>query len=445
MPKSIAHFSASRIIIGSIILAIAIGTMLLSLPICQARPVPLFDTFFTAVSSICVCGLSTVPISHFTYIGHAVILVLMQVGGLSLVTLTLFLLSLFIKMGLRSKLMAGQLLELESWKKFKTILFFTMGITFCTELIGMFLVYASVHAYYGNWMYGMFVSLFHSVSAFCHVGFTLFPETTSFWADNYFLLLSSSLIMLIGSLGFLTWHDLAIYFKNVRKRKHANLTLYSKLTIVTTIIIIVAGLLIYWSVERGNTLYPMTSNGQWINAFFNILAARGVGFHSTNVADLTLATLLIIMIISFIGTSPGSTGSGIKTTTVALIYAAVKTAIKEQKQVTIFNRSIARDQVFRALAVFFISFAWILFVTFLLLLTEPEYTFIDLLFECISSFATLGLTTGVTPLLSPTGKFLIIANMIIGRIGTLGFVFAIMKRSTDSVELSYPEERIMMG
>ena len=328
MPKSIVHFSASRIIIGSIILAIAIGTLLLSLPVCQAMPIPLFDTFFTAASSICVCGLSTVPLSHFTFVGHAVILLLTQVGGLSLVTLTLFLLSLFIKMGLRSKLMAGQLLEIESWKKFKTILFFTMGITFCTELIGMLFTYASVHSYYSNWLYGMFVSLFHSVSAFCHVGFTLFPETTSFWTENYLLSLRSSIIMLIGGLGFLTWHDLSIYFKNIRKGKHANLTLYSKLVLVTTLIIIVASLLLYWSVEQGNTLYAMSANGQWINALFNVLASRGIGFHSTNVADLTLATLLIIMIISFIGSSPGSTGSGIKTTTVALLYAAVKTAIK---------------------------------------------------------------------------------------------------------------------
>ena len=389
MAKSIARFSASRVIIGSIILAIALGTLLLSLPQCQAVPISLFDAFFVAVSSICVCGLSTVPLSHFTFAGHAIILLLMQIGGLSLVTLTLFLLSVFIKMGLRSKLMAGQLLELESWKKFKTILFFTMGITFITEFIGMLFIYAAIHSHYSNWLYGMFISLFHAVSAFCHVGFTLFPDTVSFWAENYLLLLTSSVIMLVGGLGFLTWHDLAIYFKNVRKRKHANLTLYSKIVLSSTLIIIVVGLLLYWSVERSNTLYGMSLNGQWINALFNVFASRGVGFHSTNVGNLTLATLLIIMITSFIGTSPGSTGSGIKTTTVALLYATVKSAVKGQKQVTLFNRSIARDQIFRAIAVFFVSFCWIIFITFLLLLIEPEYTFIDLLFECVSSFATL--------------------------------------------------------
>ena len=366
-------------------------------------------------------------ISNFTPFGHTMLLILIQIGGLGLITLTLFLMSFFIRFGFATQLMAGQLLDLESWKNIKTILFFIVLITLCIETIGTLLIFGSIYKDYAL-SQAFFLSVFHAVSSFCDAGLSLFPQGYITHKDNFTLLLSVSCIMTFSGLGFLTWFDIMQCMKTFKQRKKNHLTLHSKIVILMTFILITSSVLLYWILERHNTLLSLSMPLGLINALFNGIALRGTGFTTIPIDQLQLATLLLIMIMAFIGSSPGSTGSGIKVTTFAILIATIKSAIKGQTIVTIMGRTIPKDQTYKAMAIIVLGCCWILITTFCLLITEQGMSFLDILFESVSSFATLGLSTGITPYLSSIGKFFIIISMIIGRVGALSLVLAFWKK-----------------
>lgn len=438
-----AQFSPARFILVSIIAAIIVGTILLSVPWSQKVPIPFLDTLFTATSALCTCGLLTIPLSNFTPFGHCMLLILIQIGGLGLITLTLFLMSCFIRFGFATQLMAGQLLELESWKNIRSILFFIILVSLCIESLGALLIFGSIYQDY-TLSKAFFLATFHAVSSFCDAGLSLFPQGFITHKDNFMLLLTVSCIMTFSGLGFITWYDIMQCIKTYKQRKRNHLSLHSKIVISMTFILISSSALLYWILERHNTLLPLSMPLGLTNALFNGIALRGTGFTTIPIDQLQLATLLLIMIMAFIGSSPGSTGSGIKVTTFAILIATIKSAIKGQTIVTIMGRTIAKDQTYKAIAIIVLGCTWILITTFCLLITEQGMSFLDILFESVSSFATLGLSTGITPYLSSTGKFFIILSMIIGRIGALGLVLAFWKKH-ENPEFSYPEERIILG
>jgi trk system potassium uptake protein TrkH len=444
MHKSMANFSPSRTIIGSILLAIGVSTFLLSLPIAQNKPISLLDSFFMATSSICVCGLSTVSLFDFSFVGHCIILALMQIGGLSLVTLTLFLLAIFIrKFGLRTQLIASQLMELDSWKDFKRILFFTIIVTAFCEFFGAIAIYFSIAPYF-SMSEAIFLSIFHSVSSFCHVGFTLFPEEMLAFTGNYTFLITTILLMFTGGFGFLALHDLFEYLQNLHTKKRNHLALHTQIALIMAGAIVLSSIILYWIVEHQNTLSYLNPTTGFINALFNCVAARGAGFSTIYIHELQFSTLLLFMAVAFIGASPNSTGSGIKTTTMALIIAGVKAAITGKATSTLRGRSIAHDQLLRALAIFILSITFIFFVTFCLLITEKGHSFLNVAFESLSAFATLGMSLGLTPYLTVSGKLIVIMTMLMGRIGPLGFILAVQPQ-VEAQEFSYPEERVILS
>jgi len=442
-PRSMAQFSPARFILVSIIAAIIVGTILLSVPWSQKVPIPFVDTLFTATSALCTCGLLTIPLSNFTPFGHCMLLLLIQIGGLGLITLTLFLMSCFIRFGFATQLMAGQLLELESWKNIRNILFFIVLVTLCVESLGALLIFGSIYQDYAL-SKALFLAVFHAVSSFCDAGLSLFPQGFITHKDNFMLLLTVSCIMTFSGLGFITWYDIMQCIKTYKQRKKNHLSLHSKIVISMAFFLVSSSALLYWILERHNTLLSLSMPLGLINALFNGIALRGTGFTTIPIDQLQLATLLLIMIMAFIGSSPGSTGSGVKVTTFAILIATIKSAIKGQTIVTIMGRTIAKDQTYKAIAIIVLGCSWILITTFCLLITEQGMSFLDILFESVSSFATLGLSTGITPYLSSTGKFFIILSMIIGRIGALGLVLAFWKKH-ENPEFSYPEERIILG
>jgi trk system potassium uptake protein TrkH len=250
--------------------------------------------------------------------------------------------------------------------------------------------------------------------------------------------------MLFGGLGFITWHELFTYFTHQGPKNRSVLSLHTKIILITTAAIIATTITTFWFLERSNTLIDLGWFDAATNTIFNGISMRGTGFTTVSPHEVSLATILIIMIASFIGASPGSTGSGIKTTTLALFLATIRAAVNERSSVEIRGRRIAKDQIHKSLAVVALSVSWILLVTFILLITEPTWEFIDVLFEVMSAFATLGLSLGITPLLSVTGKLLILTTMIIGRIGLLTIVLA-LRKPHDTADFSYPEERVMLG
>lgn len=441
--KKLVKFSPGRIILYSLIGTILFGTILLSLPIAQEHPISLLDIIFTTTSVTTVTGLLTKPLTHFTPFGQGVILFLMQLGGLGLITMTLFIISLFVNFGLTTQLLAGQMLELESWKNIKELIIFIIKLAMSVELLGTLIIFYAIRSDFPLWQ-ALFYSLFHAISAFCNAGLFLFPQGLVGYQHNTLLLSITILLMIIGGLGFITWHELLAYVRTFKAKKRYNISLHSKIVLYAATVLFFSFALVFWFLERENTLAQLSLGHAIINTLFSAFSFKSTGFITVSPVDLQFPTLFVMMLLAFIGSSPGSTGSGIKTTTMAIFIATIRTALAGRQEVEIRNRQIPKDQVYKALAIISLSIGWICLTTFCLLLTEPHWEFLDIIFEVVSAFATLGISTGVTPYLSATGKMFIILTMIIGRIGSLTFLLA-LKKHFEKKEFTYPEERIMLG
>lgn len=434
--------SPSRTILLSMAFTIVLGTVLLSLPFAQKVSTPFIDTFFTSTSSVCVTGLMTVPMENFTLYGHAIILFLMQIGGLGLITLTLFVISLFINLGLATQVMAGEMLDLESWKGAGKILLFIIVLTLLAETIGAFFFFQTLKNHYPLFE-AIFYSFFQSVSAFCNAGMTPFETNMATYVDNYNILITSSILMILGGIGFITLNELIFNYVPMGTHKKVTLSLQTQIILSYFFWLTVGTAIVFWLLERNNTLAKMDTPLQLLNSLFTSISSRSAGFLTVHANDLQQATLLTIMINAFIGCAPGSTGSGIKLTTAALFVASINAAIIGKTSINIAGRRIMKDQIYKALAVVSLSMAWITLTTFCLLITERSWQFIDILFETVSAFTTLGASIGITPYLSTLGKLLIILTMFIGRIGSLTLMIALRKRHEKN-EFTFPEERVMI-
>jgi trk system potassium uptake protein len=440
MPKALFS-SPGRTVLLSVLCTITCGTFFLSLPISQVQPVPFIDRLFIATSATCVTGLLTVPLTHFSYTGHSIILLLMQIGGLGLITLTIFMMSLFVNLRLDTQSIAEQIFELEGWKSARTLINFIIKLTLASELIA-FLVTYLILATHAPSQHTAFVALFHTVSSFCNAGFSLLP-LTQFTHQTLFLLTSSFLI-LIGGFGFITWHEIFSQCRAVWHKKRFHFSLHSKLVLQGTLFATLGSTVLFWLLERNNSFADLPPFTAFVNILFNALSLRSTGFTTFTLQTIQLATFLVIIVISFIGSAPGSTGSGIKTTTFAIYGATIKAVLTGRTVVELHGRRIPNDQVFKAMAVLSLSLAWTTLATFFLLITEKTWHFIDAVIEAFSAFANLGISTGVTPSLTLLGKCIIILTMIIGRIGSITFILALKRRSEKS-EFRYPEERVMIN
>ena len=446
--QSITHFSPGRVLLASFIFVILAGTLLLKLPQATTIPMSFLDLFFTSASTTCVTGLIVVPISYFTFFGKCILLCLMQIGGLGIITLSFFFISLFLNLGMATKLIAGQMLEFEFWSKVKTFLVLIVGITFSIELIGAILLYFPFRQSMET-QQAIFYAVFHSVSAFCNAGICLFDNNMVNYGLNPFVLIVISCLVFAGGIGFVVWQELYSFFKAFIKRlkgdkKLFNFSLHAKIALSTSFILITLGTILIWAIEKHNVLKNINPFNRLMNSFFMSATIRSAGFSSFAIEELSLATLLFILILMFIGSSPNSAGGGIKTTTFALFLATVTSISKGKSAIEMSGRTIPIDQIYKATVIIASAIGWIIFTTFILLLTDQKFSFIQILFESISAFSTVGLSTGITPHLSSYGKILLIISMIVGRIGSLALVLAIRKKKEKDL-FRYPEERIIIG
>lgn len=441
---SITH-SPGRVLLLSIIGIIIIGTFLLALPSAQSVPHDLIDLFFTTTSATCVTGLLTIPLTEFTLFGKAIILGLIQIGGLGLITMTVFLISLFFQVGIKTHLMAGHLLELDNWKNSKRIITFITILTFSVELFGACLFYYIIPPEATNdplW----FTALFHSISSFCSAGFSIFPQGMSIFFNNSPFLITTILLIFIGELGFVTWHELTEMAHASWERRWFKLSLHSKIVLsyssMLTLVTVIFISLLEGSTALGSDSYYYS----FLNTFFNALSFKSCGFTTVSIAAFQCASFIVIMVITFIGSSPGSTGSGIKVTSLALLVATVHSVLTGRSVVESYGRRIPHEQIFKAFAIVILALSWVVLTTFLLLLTEhhPQCLFLPLLFESVAAFANLGISLDITPLLSNAGKIIIMFSMLIGRVGALTLILAI-KRHRETTEFQYPEERVMLS
>lgn len=443
--RKLAHFSPARTILISIFIMIIGGTCLLALPAARTEEIPLIDLFFTATSATCVTGLFTISLASFTTFGKIVLLFLIQIGGLGMITLTLFFLSLFMDMGLATQLMGGQLLEIDSWKNLKKILFFICLITIYAELLGAFCFFSvlqSSHPTGEAWL----LSIFQAVASFCNAGISLINSQSDLIPTNYTMIITTTILMIIGGLGFITWHELIRRFRTMFDKKRYRVSLSSKIIILYYFALIGIVGTLFWMVERENVLSGMGTLESIVISIFHAVAFKSCGFSTTLIGNFHLATIFLMMLTSFIGCAPGSTGSGIKLTTFAIFLSTVKAAFFGKTSVQIRGREIPLDQVYKTVAIIGIAIGWIIISTFCLLITEQGLSFLDILFENVCAFTTLGFSTGITANLSGLGKIFIMMSMLIGRIGSLTLVLAMkMSRRSDTVEFAYPEERVMLG
>lgn len=443
--RTLADFSPARVILFSMFMVILGGTLLLALPAARTVEIPFIDLLFTATSATCVTGLFTISLAGFTFFGKMVLLFLIQIGGLGMITLTLFFVSLFMEMGFATQLMGGQLLEIDSWKNLKKILFFICLITIYAELMGAFCFFSvlqSTHPTGEAWL----LSIFQAVASFCNAGISLIDPRSDLLPNNYTMLITSTVLMIIGGLGFITWHEIIRRVRTMFDKKRYRISLSSKIIIIYYFAFIAIVGLLFWMIERENTLSHMSPLQALVNSIFHAVAFKSAGFSTTLVGNFQLATILLIMVTAFIGCAPGSTGSGIKLTTFAVCVSTIKAAFFGKHSVQIRGREIPLDQVYKAIAIIGIALAWIGFSTFCLLITEQGMPFLDVLFENVCAFTTLGFSTGITANLSELGKFFIMMSMLMGRIGSLTLVLAMrVSRKADTVEFAYPEERVMLG
>lgn len=440
MLKNLSH---SRIVLISIFFTICLGTILLALPYSQAKPVALIDCLFTAASSTCVTGALSVPFDSFTYFGKIIILVLIQIGGIGLATLTIFLASLFVNLGLATKLIIGQLLDLNKWINSKKMLFFVITTTLIIESLGALAIFLTIRHNYPLDQ-ALFHSIFHSVSSFCSAGLSSFGHSMIDFSYNIRMLTITSFLIFFGTIGFIPLYELQAWFKSRLRNKRYNFSLTTRVIFFMTTILVIGATALLLIIESKTHFIGASYITKLGNMFFNALAYRSTGLTTIDIKTMRAATVFMILIYSFIGSSPGSTGSGIKVTTFALFLATVRSVAIGRSTVNLKERKIPKDQIFKVFSILTLGFSWIVIATFLLLLVENKASFALVFFEIVSAFTTLGLASELTPFLSILGKLIVILTMFLGRIGVLTLLLSIHVRS-EREEFSYPEERIMIS
>jgi potassium uptake TrkH family protein len=450
----LARFKTSTLFISSFLLLVIIGTGLLMLPAMTNTPtsMPLLDALFTATSAACVTGLIVVDTAtYFTHKGQLVILTLIQIGGIGMLSFTTFFATLLRQgVGLKHQSAIQDFLSSESLLTSRGLLQQVVLLTLFIEGMGSVAIFMTwgPEVQFENLGQKLFFSIFHSVSAFCNAGFSLYTNGLyeSPVRQSYILHLVVTGIIIFGGLGFSPIMD--VFSPRALRERLAmpwkDWKLNTKLAIYTAIILILFGMSGYYLLERNNTLAGLNVLEALITSFFQSVTTRTAGFNTVDFTKLQNPTLIMMMFLMFIGASPGSTGGGIKTITFLLIAVSVISTIKGKKIISIDKRTIPMDLLFKAYSVISFAAAYILLGVFILSITEPEQESINLLFEQVSAFATVGLSTGVTPELSTIGRIVIITTMFIGRVGTVTLAIA-LSRPVLSNAYRYPDAHLMVG
>lgn len=443
------HFTPVQIIAMGFALIILFGGVLLSLPISSAtgQNTPFIDSVFTATSAVCVTGLVTVDTgTHWSYFGKTIIIILIQIGGLGFMSFaTLISLLLGKRITLKERLIMQESLNSTSLQGLVKLVRYILVFTFSIEMIGAIILSTQFIPEFGV-AKGIYYSIFHAISAFCNAGFDLMGNFSSLvnYSDNAVVILTISNLIIIGGLGFYVWDE--IY--NYKKRK--KLSLHSKLVISMSLVLILIGAILFFLFEFSNpeTLEPMSVKGKILSSFFASVSPRTAGFNSINLAAMGTASVLLTIILMFIGGSPGSTAGGIKTTTAGILFMTVISVIRGREDTELFKKRLNKELVYKAFALVVISLALVFAVTMILSITEKAsgLPFEYYLFEATSAFGTVGLTLGLTTELSVIGKIIIALTMYAGRVGPLTLVLAItIKKRKKGNGIKYPEDKILVG
>ncbi len=421
---------------------IVLGAILLSLPIASknGESIGFINALFTSASAVCVTGLTVVNTAeHWSLFGHIVILILIQMGGLGFMTsATIMALLVGRKISLRERLIIREQLNQDSLSGLVRLTRYVIISTFIIEGIGALLLSTRFIPIFGL-IKGIWFSIFHAISAFCNAGFDIIGNSMMSFVGDFTVNLTICFLIIVGGLGFSVLIDIS------NKKNFNRLSLHSKLVLSITIALIAIGMLIIFIVERNNpdSLGGLSKGEKLLASFFQAVIPRTAGFNSVDISKIYDTTAFIMIILMFIGGSPGSTAGGIKTTTFGATLLTTLAVIKGDKDVVVFKRRINQQIINRSLAIVSIGLILILIVSVVLTITE-ESSFLDILFETTSAFGTVGLTRGITPNLSNIGKLVITLTMYAGRVGPLTMAFAFAQRQKQSL-YRHSEENIIVG
>ena len=429
------------VIFITFLLVLVPAALLLTLPVFSVNGLSLVDALFTATSAISVTGLGVVDTGqHFTRAGQVLLLLLMQVGGLGQMTLSAVLLYLFgVRLSLQQQALAKEALGQDRGVNLRSLVKKIMTFALCTELLGMALLAWRWVPQLG-WGEGLFYALFHAVSAFNNAGFSLFSNSLTGYVGDPLVIFTLSGLFILGGIGFTVIGDV---WANGLRGWH-KLHLHSKIMLTGTPTLLIVGTLLFYILERHNphTLAPLSTQSQWLAAFFQSASARTAGFNSIDISAFTQPALLIMILLMLIGAGSTSTGGGIKVSTFMVALVATWSFLRQKPHVVIFRRSVSWPTVTKALAIIVVSGAILTLAMFLLMITEKA-TFAQVIFETISAFATVGLTAGLTAQLSEPGKWILIVVMVVGRLGPL--TLAYMLARPEPTLLKYPEDNVLTG
>jgi trk system potassium uptake protein TrkH len=423
------------------------GTILLALPISmeEGKSIGLLDAFFMATSATCVTGLSTVSLTDtFSLFGELVILTLIQVGGLGIMTLySSALIILGKSIGVKHQIVMQDMLDINSFEDLLNMIVDIVRFTLVIELVGAIILTVGFTNEGYEFSDSLYYGFYHSISAFCNAGFALFNNSLEDFPTSPLIQGTIACLIVIGGLGFIVLKELKEVF--ARRRKLLNLSIHTKIVLITNLILIIFGMFYIFFSEFLHGIDTFSIWGKLQTAFFQSVTTRTAGFNTIPMNDLYPHTLYLICLIMFIGASPGSTGGGIKTTTFAILFQSVKGTLSGRNKVEFFKRTVPESLVVRSIAIIVVSLIIVSFFILLMMRIEPDHSFLAIFFEVVSAFATVGLSLGITPYLSPMGKLAIIILMFIGRVGPLTLAFTIGQKDNDTSGVEYPEGRMMIG
>lgn len=443
--------TVSRTICLGFITVITVGTFVLMLPISSSAGhwSGFVTALFTSTSAVCVTGLVVVDTgTYYSFFGQLVILLLIQVGGLGYMTATTFLLILLgRRFGLREKIAIQQSLNIPGLSSSVQLVRSIIAMTVIFELTGVVILMPIFAADFSP-AYSLWLSIFHSVSAFNNAGFGLFADSLTRYSTSLSMNLIIPALIILGGIGYQVIMEVYLWLSDrlFNKPKRIDFTLNFKIVTSTTVILLVLGTIAFLSAEyRTPEVFGEFNFGEKLMiAWFHSVMPRTAGFNSIDYGQLASVSLLITIALMYVGGSPGSTAGGIKTTTFRILFSCTKAVLQGKEEVLCYQRQIPYALVIKAVGVVFGSGMTVIGITTLISITDPDIDFIRIMFEVVSAFATVGLSTGITATLSIWAKLALIATMYIGRVGVLLLMSAVWGDPKPSV-INYPEENLLVG
>ena len=454
--KKVVNLHTMQIVALGFFGVIFLGGVLLWLPISNTEPISFVDALFTSTTAVCVTGLVTViPAAQFTFFGKTVMMLLIQIGGMGIVVcMVSFFLLMRKRITIRERARIQQVYGLDQLSGMVAFIIRVLKGMFLVEGIGAVLYAFAFVPEFGFWK-GVAYGIFHSVSAFCNAGLDIVgAESFMPYVAHPLINITTMLLIVLGGLGFTVWFDLkkntgrVFREKQEKKRLFTRLSLHSKIVVITTLILIFGGGLLFVLLEyrNPNTFGELSFGQKWLAGMFQSVTTRTAGFATVPQGDLSVASQLLSCVLMFIGGSPAGTAGGIKTATVAMLFLTCRAVIQGKRDTEVFGRRIPRDNIQTGIAVALLALTILLTGVFLISIFEPQLAFMDILFESISAIATVGLSTGITPGLGTASKIVLICLMYIGRIGpmTIALVFGGKLRFGTQFR-RLPEKRILVG